>query len=875
MSVRECVQDILALRALNELPTIYDGIRKWSKLAASENDPWSPNDLDDVEPDLVRWETIMFLFFEDTMRTGLLDHTRWETVRMFRVTFALQYLNANLWYGAMSKKPDKRATRSTRTLFADLLAEAGRAQKMDGIFEKNATEIFGLMKEGAMSSTTDITHETLEFRRSLTMTINENRRLGIVGPPSREETLLNLESNLLRRAICVADFYYAYHTLRCAWKSSRDLSGLMEKDCVHLQNMMDFLDVEPQSYKDTKIYHRFIRIRDHLNFALARRRGIVPSSFFVSGIKEIEDKPVGHGGFADVWKGKMEDGVHPTVSVALKLLRTSDVSEERRETLHQALYREAILWKMTNHPNVLRFIGLGLLSPGCIAMVSPWMSHGNLLTFVKRHDDTDRLELLSQAARGLYYLHKVNIIHGDLKCANIVVDKEGNAQLADFGLAAFEVVHASVTGSQSRSAGGTPRWQAPELLVPSLFSGTGRITRESDVYAFGMTALELFTEKVPFSHLSEPAFLVEVVGRGLEPEWPGEIAEKRGLTAEVWKWMRSCWEREPSARTSTEGLRADIVELASGSIAEINFTNRWFAQSVGRIRRVGKETTKRGWFDNAWNVELTVPMDGVPEKKEEWSSVTARVVNTAGLDGSRKTKLQDIVRPLRQLRHTNVARVLGLSSGLAPIRSAIIMDFGPNVDVLMTYLRENRIDDRLEIVAGIASGLEYLHRRDVVHGDLRTANIIVEDGVPKLVDYGLPSSFRCSDDIFVHPIFKAPELRALPKDHDTMPTSESDVYGLGVAFYEIFTERLPLDVLSSTKSGSTKDLPSIDDVPCHPGAVSRRRGLSDDLWSLIQECWATQASSRPSSRAVLQRIKESRTKALNSVSCFENRFLDF
>ena len=130
-------------------------------------------------------------------------------------------------------------------------------------------------------------------------------------------------------------------------------------------------------------------------------------------------------------------------------------------------------------------------------------------------------------------------------------------------------------------------------------------------------------------------FLVEVVGNGLEPEWPGEIAEKRGLTAEVWKWMRSCWEREPSARTNTEGLRADIVELATGSIAEIKFTPRWFAESTGRIRRVGKETMKRGWFNNAWNVELTVPLDGVPEKKEEWKSVTARIVDAAGPDGSR------------------------------------------------------------------------------------------------------------------------------------------------------------------------------------------------------------------------------------------------
>lgn len=229
-------------------------------------------------------------------------------------------------------------------------------------------------------------------------------------------------------------------------------------------------------------------------------------------------------------------------------------------------------------------------------------------------------------------------------------------------------------------------------------------------------ASQLFTEEVPFSHLPEPAYLVEVVGNGSEPAWPGEIAEKRGLTADAWKLMRNCWKRDPSARTDTETLRADIVELAIGSIAEISFTNRWFSQTVGRIRRVNIETSKRGWFDNVWNVELHVPLDGVIEQEEHWSSVSARIVNTAGVDGSRvsvqhffsnskltfslqKTKLQDVVRSLRRLRHPNVARVLGLCQGLAPIRSAVIMDFGPEVDVLMTYLRETRVENRLDIVS--------------------------------------------------------------------------------------------------------------------------------------------------------------------------------
>lgn len=66
-------------------------------------------------------------------------------------------------------------------------------------------------------------------------------------------------------------------------------------------------------------------------------------------------------------------------------------------------------------------------------------------------------------------------------------------KLADFGVGAFEAGQTTALGSASLSAGGTPRWQAPELFIPSLFDETvtGRITRESDVYAFGMTALEV------------------------------------------------------------------------------------------------------------------------------------------------------------------------------------------------------------------------------------------------------------------------------------------------------------------------------------------------------------------------------------------------
>ena len=73
--------------------------------------------------------------------------------------------------------------------------------------------------------------------------------------------------------------------------------------------------------------------------------------------------------------------------------------------------------------------------------------------------------------------------------ANILVDDEENPCIADFGLAKVEALQISLTGTST--AKGTERWQAPELLLPGMFGGDGRHSTASDVYAFGMTCLEV------------------------------------------------------------------------------------------------------------------------------------------------------------------------------------------------------------------------------------------------------------------------------------------------------------------------------------------------------------------------------------------------
>ena len=104
-------------------------------------------------------------------------------------------------------------------------------------------------------------------------------------------------------------------------------------------------------------------------------------------------------------------------------------------------------------------------------------------------------------AEGLNYLHANHTIHGDLKGAgsfskpyqvalltpnqpNILIDHNGRARLVDFGLAS--IVHGASSISTSRGQGYTARWTAPEILM-----GGNNVTREADIFSFGMVVIEV------------------------------------------------------------------------------------------------------------------------------------------------------------------------------------------------------------------------------------------------------------------------------------------------------------------------------------------------------------------------------------------------
>ncbi|EGG25178.1 MORN repeat-containing protein [Cavenderia fasciculata] len=164
-----------------------------------------------------------------------------------------------------------------------------------------------------------------------------------------------------------------------------------------------------------------------------------------------------------LWNGK---------EVAIKIF--SEVSFTFRL---EDFLKEVAIMGLIQHPNLLKLEGACIIprSVDSIFMIVTEIMHkGTLWDVVKKNHPLSLQLVIKYAvsvAKGLAYLHSIDIIHRDIKAANILIDKYDNAKVGDFGLS-------RVTQLNMTAVAGTPKWEAPECLAGDLY------TSAADVYSF-------------------------------------------------------------------------------------------------------------------------------------------------------------------------------------------------------------------------------------------------------------------------------------------------------------------------------------------------------------------------------------------------------
>ncbi|MCB9832736.1 MAG: protein kinase [Planctomycetes bacterium] len=204
---------------------------------------------------------------------------------------------------------------------------------------------------------------------------------------------------------------------------------------------------------------------------------------------------------------------------------------------------------------------------GALALLRTTARLGNRASFSIGGLD-DILRVFEAVARGLHHAHERGIVHRDVKPANIVVDRQGYAQLLDFGLARFD---REATMTRSGLLLGTVAYMAPEQISDR----HGAVDARSDVFALGVSLFECLAGVRPFVGASPEATMQGI----LTAETPSLLVHLPELSRDVDTIVARCLEKRPQRRYQS------ALELAE-DLARVRAHERIEAQAIGPFGRV-------------------------------------------------------------------------------------------------------------------------------------------------------------------------------------------------------------------------------------------------------------------------------------------------
>ncbi|XVF18538.1 hypothetical protein REPUB_Repub11eG0030900 [Reevesia pubescens] len=230
------------------------------------------------------------------------------------------------------------------------------------------------------------------------------------------------------------------------------------------------------------------------------------SSFTLRQIKAATNNfdaanKIGEGGFGPVYKGILADG---TV-IAVKQLSAKSKQGNRE------FVTEIGMISALQHPHLVKLYGC-CIEGNQLLLIYEYLENNSLARalfgpeeFQLKLDWPTRRKICIGIARGLAYLHeesRLKIVHRDIKATNVLLDKNLNAKISDFGLAKLD--EEDDTHISTRIAG-TYGYMAPEYAMH------GHLTDKADVYSFGIVALEIVSGKSNIKNRSkeEPVYLLD------------------------------------------------------------------------------------------------------------------------------------------------------------------------------------------------------------------------------------------------------------------------------------------------------------------------------------------------------------------------------
>eukprot|EP01065_Artemidia_motanka_P045055 TRINITY_DN6528_c0_g1_i1.p1 TRINITY_DN6528_c0_g1~~TRINITY_DN6528_c0_g1_i1.p1 ORF type:complete len:917 (+),score=247.54 TRINITY_DN6528_c0_g1_i1:372-2753(+) len=272
------------------------------------------------------------------------------------------------------------------------------------------------------------------------------------------------------------------------------------------------------------------------------RRGRSRSRVGKEKTKELRWKRgvvIGQGAFGTVFVGlNSQTGEQ----MAVKSIEFNHFDKDIKKKI-TALQNEIALMKNLDHPSIVKYLCTER-DKNAINIFMEYVPGGSIADLLKQFgalDDQNCCYYAREILVGLEYLHKHNVIHRDIKGANILLTVDGECKLADFGCSG----KISQVQPRRNSLQGTPLWMAPEVIRQEAYDWS------IDIWSTGCTVLEMLTAEHPFAHLGmkQVQLLRHVCSDDEAISLPSGIEE---LTQ---SFIMKCLVREPSERAQAEVLQ--------------------------------------------------------------------------------------------------------------------------------------------------------------------------------------------------------------------------------------------------------------------------------------------------------------------------------
>jgi serine/threonine protein kinase len=251
----------------------------------------------------------------------------------------------------------------------------------------------------------------------------------------------------------------------------------------------------------------------------------------------------GQGSMSKVWRAR--DKKIGRV-VCLKLLDKAKTAKFEARFQGAKKPKEGVICAMLKHPNIVQTYEQGVTTQGEPFLVMELIDGYGLNFLVETKAASlkgNRIKILTQMAEAIGYLHELGFVHRDICPRNVMVTKDGDAKLIDFGLTIPNKPEFQKPGNRT----GTPDYLAPEVIR--------RVTTDHrvDLFALGVTAFEMFTHHLPWDKQPDSMMTLQNHMNSL-PHNPHEFVPT--LDKKTHAFLMKAVDREPRDRYQTA---ADFV----------------------------------------------------------------------------------------------------------------------------------------------------------------------------------------------------------------------------------------------------------------------------------------------------------------------------